>query len=50
MPIESPTVTDDDADHERVARAVEDPRELVAAELVDAEPVRRRRARGSSPS
>ena len=34
----------DDADQERVARAVEDPRELVAPLLVDSEPVLGRRA------
>ena len=34
----------DDADQQRVARAVDDARELVAAELVEAEPVLRRRA------
>ena len=39
----------DDADEQREAGAVEDPRELVAAELVDAEPGAATTGRGSSP-
>ena len=40
----------DDADQERVARAVEDPRELVAPLLVDPEPVVGRRAGAAAPA
>ena len=40
----------DDADQERVAGAVEDPRELVAPLLVDPEPVVGRRARAAAPA
>ena len=40
----------DDADQEREARAVEDPRELVAPLLVDPEPVVGRRARAAAPA
>ncbi len=50
QPDREPDGDRDDADQERVARAVDDPRELVAAELVDAEPVRARWGRGSTRS
>ena len=38
----------DDADQQRVAGAVDDPRELVAPERVEAEPVVGRRARAAA--
>ena len=48
MPIERPTATETIADQQRVARAVDDPRELVAAELVEPEPVVERGARAAA--